>query len=362
MSYVPMINATKPILTNLEDRVCNMIRLFGKISISLILSFLLFSTIYPEDLIKIGMVGLDTSHVIAFAEIFNKPENPKYIPGFRIIVGYPGGSPDVEASYTRVEKFTERLREEFGVEIVNSIEEVCQRVDAILLTSVDGRVHLEQVKVIFKAKKPVFIDKPLAGSLKDALMIEMLGNKYGVPWFSSSAYRFYTTLKRLKDVDIGTIHTVISYGPCHIEPHHPDLFWYGIHPTEALFAVMGVGCETVTRTHTPDTDVVTGVWKDGKVGVLVGLRKGELPHQVIAFGEKGTAKQDSGGDDYVELAKEIANFFKTRVPPVSPQETIEIFAFMESAEESKKLGGVPVKITEVLERAKSEISPNNDNL
>lgn len=323
------------------------------VSILLLLSF---SLAQAEEVIKIGLVGLDTSHVIAFAQVFNKPDNPKHIPGFRITVGYPGGSPDVEASYTRVEKFTKQLKEEFGVEIVDSIEEVCNRVDAVMLTSVDGRVHLEQVKPIFRAKKPVFIDKPLAGSLKDALLIEKLGREYGVPWFSSSSYRYYPTLRKVKEADIGPIHTVVSYGPCHIEPHHPDLFWYGIHPTEALFTVMGTGCETVSRTHTPDTDVVTGVWKDGRVGVLVGLRKGDLPHQVIAFGEKGTAKQESGDDDYVELAKEVAKFFQTKIPPVSSEETIEIFAFLQSAEESKQLGGCPVKLSDVIEKAKKEIS------
>lgn len=319
----------------------------------------LSNSVHSEDVVKIGMVGLDTSHVIAFAEIFNRPEHPNYIPGFRVIVGYPGGSPDVEASYTRVEKFTKQLKEEFGVEIVDSIEEVCMRSDAIMLTSVDGRVHLEQAKIIFKAGKPVFIDKPLAGSLKDALMIQELGKKYSVPWFSSSAYRFYSTLRKLKETDIGTVHTVISYGPCHIEPHHPDLFWYGVHPTEALFTIMGTGCEVVTRTHTPDTDVVAGVWKDGKVGVLVGLRKGDLPHQVIAFGDKGTARQESGKDDYSELAKEVANFFRSKISPVPPEETIEIFAFMEAAEESKKLGGIPVKLSDVIEKARAEVSSNN---
>ncbi len=330
-----------------------------KIFTSLILILIAFSYsnfTQAEEIIKIGMVGLDTSHVIAFAQIFNKPDNPKHIPGFRIIVGYPGGSPDVEASYTRVDKFTKQLKEEFGVEIVDSIEEVCNRVDVVMLTSVDGRVHLEQVKPIFEAKKPVFIDKPLAGSLKDALLIEKLGKEHGVPWFSSSSYRYYTSLKKVKEADIGPIHTVISYGPCHIEPHHPDLFWYGIHPTEALFTIMGTGCETVTRVHTTDTDVVTGVWKDGRVGVLVGLRKGDLPHQVIAFGEKGTAKQEKGEDDYAELAKEVAKFFQTKIPPIPPEETIEIFAFLQSAEESKLLGGCPVKLTEVIEKAKKEIT------
>ncbi|HOK09860.1 MAG TPA: Gfo/Idh/MocA family oxidoreductase [Candidatus Hydrogenedens sp.] len=305
--------------------------------------------------LNIGLVGLDTSHVITFAQIYNDMNNPKRVPGARIILGYPGGSPDLEASSSRVAGFTERLKKEFGVEIVNSIEELCSRVDAVMLTSVDGRVHLEQVKPIFEAKKRVFIDKPLAGSLTDAIKIAKLAKEHNVPWFTSSSYRFYKGLTQMLKQDIGPIHTAISYGPCHLEPHHPDLFWYGIHPTEALYTVLGRGCETVTRVSTADTDVVTGVWKDGRVGVLVGLRKGDLPHQVIAFGEKGTARQEEDSD-FSPLAEEIVKFFRTGVPPVDPEESIEMFLFMESADESKRQGGKPIRLEEVLANAEKQIA------
>jgi predicted dehydrogenase len=170
---------------------------------------------------------LDTSHVIAFTELFNDPKNPNHILGARVIAGFKGGSPDIESSYSRVDGYPKRLKEEFGVEIVDTIEELCSRVDAVMLTSVDGRVHLEQVKPVFQAKKRVFIDKPLAGSLVDALKIAKLAKEHNVPWFSSSSYRFYTSMTKLLKQDIGAVNTVISYGPCHIEPHHPDfiLVW-----------------------------------------------------------------------------------------------------------------------------------------
>ncbi|MGC8737611.1 MAG: Gfo/Idh/MocA family protein [Candidatus Hydrogenedens sp.] len=308
-----------------------------------------------ETELKIGLIGLDTSHVIAFTRLFNDPNNPKHIPGARVTLGYRGGSPDLEASYTRVDGFTERLKKEYGVEIVNTIEELCSRVDAVMLTSVDGRVHLEQVKPVFQAKKRVFIDKPLAGSLIDVIKIARLAKENDIPWFSSSSYRYYSSLTKLRQQDVGPIHTVISYGPCHLEPHHPDLFWYGIHPAEALYTVMGRGCETVSRVSTADTDVVTGVWKDGRVGILVGLRKGPLPHQVIAFGENGTAYQEEGGD-YAELAQEVIKFFKSGVPPITPKETIEIFAFLESADESKRQEGKPVRLEEVIANAEKQIA------
>src|SRR5207245_83421 len=187
-------------------------------------------------------------------------------------------------------------------------------------------------------------DKPVAGSLRDAIEIYRLAKEHQAPVFSSSAYRFYDSLIELKKTDVGEVRGAISWGPAHLEPHHPDFFWYGIHPAEALFTVLGAGCESVVRTSTPDTDVVTGVWSGGRVGTLVGLRAGPLPHRVTVFGTKKTAEQKSGGDDYAPLVREIMKFFQTGVAPVSPDETLEIYAFMEAADESKRLGGQPVRI------------------
>ena len=150
--------------------------------------------------------------------------------------------------------------------------------------------------------------------------------------------------------NVGQLISALSYGPAPSEPHHPDLFWYGIHPTEALFTVMGSGCQTVTRTSTDDTVVVTGVWKDGKVGTLHGLAKGRFGYKVTAFGTEAIAEQNRGGD-YTPMLREIIKFFKTGKPPVSSETTLEIYAFMEAADESKRRGGVPVKISEVLKRA-----------
>jgi hypothetical protein len=303
------------------------------------------------DDLRIGMIGLDTSHVTAFTQLLNDPRHKQHVPGGKVVAAYKGGSDDLESSYTRVDEYAKQLQEKFGVEIVDSIEELCAKVDAIMLESVDGRPHLEQVKPVFAAGKPVFIDKPVAGSLRDAIEIYRLAEEHGVPCFSSSSYRYYESLTALKKKDVGEIRGAISYGPCHLEPHHPDLFWYGVHPVEALFTVLGAGCESVVRTTTPDTDVVTGVWSGGRVGTLRGLRNAATPHKVIVFGSKSVAEQQGGGD-YAPLVAEVIKFFRTGSPPVSAKETIEIFAFMEAADESKRRGGLPVTLAEVIEKAR----------
>jgi hypothetical protein len=183
--------------------------------------------------------------------------------------------------------------------------------------------------------------------LRDAIEIYRLAKENNVPVFSSSSYRYYDSLVEVKRSDVGEIRNVISYGPAHQEPHHPDLFWYGVHPTEALFTMLGAGCESVVRTTSEDTDVITGTWTGGRLGTLVALRKGPTPHKVIVFGSKGTAEQKGSGD-YAPLVQQIIKFFQTRVAPVSPEETIEIFAFMEGADESKRQGGKPVSVRELI--------------
>ena len=308
---------------------------------------LLFAIAAPADDIKVGIIGLDTSHVIAFTKLLNDTTHAQYVPGAKVVAAYKGGSPDIESSHTRVEGYTAELEKDFGVQIVPTIEELCTLVDAVLLESVDGRPHLEQVKPVFAAGKPVFIDKPVAGTLKDAIEIYKLGKQHNVAWFSSSSYRFYDSMTALMKEDVGDIRGAISYGPSHLEPTHPDFFWYGVHPVEALYTALGTGCVSVVRTHTPHTDVVTGVWADGKVGTLRGLRDQATPHQVTIFGTKKVAQQNGGGD-YAPLVAEIVKFFQTGVVPVDPKITVEMFAFMEAADESKRRGGAPVTLEEVM--------------
>ncbi len=318
--------------------------LLGFLGVALLLTSM--TVVAEEEPLKLGMIGLDTSHVITFTRVLHDTDHPEHVPGGRVVAAYKGGSDDLEMSYSRVDGFTEQLETEFGVQIVDTIEELCGMVDAILLTSVDGRPHLEQVKPVFEAGLRVFIDKPLAGSLEDAVAIAELGKKHDVPWFTSSAYRFYEGLQALKEADLGDVRGAISHGPCHLEPTHPDLFWYGVHPTEALYTIMGAGCEVVTCAVTDDFHVATGVWENGRVGTLYGLRTGAAPNRVTVFGTKAVADQE-GGSSYAPLVAEIITFFRTGVPPVAPEESIEMFAFMEAAHESIRRDGAPVRLDEL---------------
>jgi len=295
--------------------------------------------------LNLGLIGLDTSHVIRFARALNPTGAPENIPGARIVFAYKGGSPDLDVSWSRVETFTRELQEKHGVTVLDSIAEVAARSDAILIESVDGRVHLAQAREVFKAGKPVFIDKPFGGSLADVMAIAELAREAKVPVFGSSGLRFSAGVRELQAAPLGRLRGVIAYGPMRYQPPLPDMFWYGVHAAEALFTLMGTGCQSVVRTQTADTDVVTGVWNNGATGVVYGLRNGAASHRLIAFGEKTIAERPSSGED--TLLEEIVAFFRTGKPPVTLEETIELYAFMEAADESSRRGGVPVPLADV---------------
>ena len=96
----------------------------------------------PKEM-KVGLIGLDTSHVERFAEVLNDAGSPHHLPGARIVAGYPGGSADFDLSIGRVEGYTNTLRDRFGIRMVDTPEAVAEACDAVLLTAVDGRVHRE---------------------------------------------------------------------------------------------------------------------------------------------------------------------------------------------------------------------------
>jgi predicted dehydrogenase len=300
------------------------------------------------DDLRIGMIGLDTSHVTAFAALLNDPKSPDRVSGAKVVAAFKGGSADIESSWSRVEGYTRELREKHGVTIYDSIEEMCRHVDAVMLESVDGRPHLEQATPVIRARKPLYIDKPMAGSLKDVLEIFRLAREAGVPVFSSSSLRYGRNTQAVRNGSIGKVIRAETWSPCHLEKTHPDLFWYGIHGVESLFTVMGTGCESVQRGATSDGLIeVKGTWKGGRSGIY---REDPKGYGGTAKGEKGESAVGAY-DGYQPLVVEVIKFFRTGIAPVAAEETVELFAFMEAADESKRQGGAEVKISDVLKRA-----------
>ncbi|HRE80866.1 MAG TPA: Gfo/Idh/MocA family oxidoreductase [Opitutaceae bacterium] len=323
-------------------------------ALALCLSLAAFS-LSAADL-RVGMIGLDTSHTVAFAKVLNNPDDPNYVPGAVITAAYRSGSPDMpEKSMARVPGYAKELSEKYNVKLYDSIEELLKNVDVVMIENVDGRKHLEIARVVFPTGKPVFIDKPLAGTLAEGMEIAELAKKHNVPFFSASSLRYSGDIVPFTKEKGKLVHTLITHSPCELEPHHPDLFWYGVHGVEMLYTVFGTGCKTVSRATSNEGDVVTGMWADGRIGTFIGYRQARAGYGYKAILKEGVINEEVKAN-YVPMLKVIVQFFQTQKPPVSVDEMLEVLAFMEAADESKRQGGKPVSVADVMNAHRQKLA------
>ena len=327
--------------------------------------------------LKVGVIGLDNYQAVAFANLFQTAKPGEPLAGFEVVAAFPGGSPDIPESVQGLPRWTERFKT-MGIPFVNSIADVVERADVVILMSLDGRVHLKQATPVLKAGKPLYIGRPMAASLVDVLKIFQLAKAHQAPIFSCSQHRFVPAFSGMRNhPQVGRVLGCSVYGGLQFEPTHADFFWHSIHSAETLFTIMGPGCVSVTRASTSQAELVTGKWKDGRIGTFRGLGTGTVKYSGVVFGEKGilragnygrgvpALKTDAEGEHwlapqgeymgYKGVALAMADFFRTRKPPISAAETIEIFAFLEAAHESKRRDGVPVKLETVLTHARSQL-------
>lgn len=313
------------------------------------------STAEPADtsVIRLGIIGTDTSHVPAFVKLFNAPNAEGDYQKLEITAAVKGGMPDNESSWSRKDQYPQDIVP-FGVKIYATIEEMLPHVDGVLIESVDGRPHLEFARPVIAAGKPLFIDKPMAGNLWETLEIFRLAEEKNVPLFSASSLRYSASIQEVRNASpYGETHGIAAWSPCHLNECHPDFYWYGIHGVETLFTMMGgAGCVSVSRTSTPNYDLAVGVWNDGRIGTFRGIRAGSAPYGGMVFGSKGVNIAGKY-DGYKPLCDQICTFFLTGKSPIDPQETLEIMAFMSAADASKAQNGAHVTLESVIESAKA---------
>jgi hypothetical protein len=293
--------------------------------------------------LKIGMIGLDTSHCPAFAKLLNEEDNEFHVPGAKVVKAFPGGSELFSNSMSRVPGFTSDLKE-MGIEICDSIEATAEGMDAFLLESVDGRQHLEQFKILAQYGKPVFIDKPFACCFEDAKAIVELAKEKNVPIMTASAIRYAKGVDVLHDGS--KVESCETFGPMALLDDYRDYFWYGIHSAETLYSFMGPGCEQVQATSTDNLDLIVGTWKDGRIGTLRGNRVKAHDFGCVITFEDGTrfALVSPEVPYYALLLKKIVPFFQTGVSPIPAEESLEVIAFLEAASQSRAQNGKVVKI------------------
>jgi predicted dehydrogenase len=223
--------------------------------------------------IRVGLIGLDTSHASTFTSILHNPNDPFHIPGARVVAAYPGGSPDMPISISRVAGFANELRDTYRVRIMDSPEDVAEVCDLVFILASDGRVHPALFRTVAGRGKPVFVDKPFAVSASDAEDMVTLAAGSGTPVFASSAFRYADGL-------VSVLHSIQAAGErvktcrvrywLQIQETQGRYFWYGIHGAEMLLAIMGRGVREVEASSNADEDCITVRHDDGRQSSIVG--------------------------------------------------------------------------------------------
>ncbi|WP_080834263.1 Gfo/Idh/MocA family protein [Cohnella massiliensis] len=287
--------------------------------------------------LRIGIIGTDSSHAVAFTKLLNDAADPYYVPGGKVTKAYKSSSPDFELSYSRAERFCRELRE-YGVELTDDIQSVVNDCDALLLESADGRVRLEQFRQAAPARKPVFIDKSLGITLRDARQIVELAWDYETPVMSGSALRYAVALEEgLARIDRSTIKKATVMCPLPIEPTQSRYFWYGIHGAEMLYRILGQGCKEVQVDAAEGEDILTGYWENEVIGKVIARHDPGQPFEAEIVTDSETIAiriADGKTPFYASLLQQAMVFFEKKTAPIPYGEMLEVVSFLQAAETS----------------------------
>jgi GFO/IDH/MocA oxidoreductase family protein len=295
------------------------------------------------EALKIGLVGLDTSHVTAFTSLLNDASNPHHVAGGKVVAGYPGLSKDFEPSWSRVEGFTKTLREKHGVEIKETPEAVAEAVDLLFITSVDGRVHREHFERTVKFKRPTFIDKPMTVSAADAEAIVRRANMEKVPVMSCSSVRYSDNLVQALGGKREDVLGCDTFGPLSEVPTQPGLFFYGIHAVDMLVSVLGHGCREVGALHTDAGDVLTLAWPGGRSGSVRLMKDGHGKYGCTLHRKSGAQFVDASASKrpaYASMLEAILKSLPQGKSDVPADEMLDTIRIIEAANKAREVGRV----------------------
>lgn len=287
-------------------------------------------------MIKVAIVGLDTSHSIEFPRRMQAADCPpdQLVPGMRAVTCLRFETPFQDKK--GLDERQSRL-ESWGVRVTTRFEEAVADCDAIMLEINDGAFHLDYFKKVAALGKPVFLDKPLATTLSDGRAILRLMHKHKTRVWSGSSLPFCPDMDgtRGKLAEIKRAHVFGALGDA---PAGDSLVWYGVHTFEMLQRIMGTGALSVRALETRGSilavvdygagregvvETIRGTWLYG--GSIQGLIKKEPV--VVPF----TCNFTYG---YRDILRRIKTFFAGGAAPVDMRTTFEGLAMMTAARQS----------------------------
>ena len=292
-------------------------------------------------MIKIAMIGLDTSHCISFPKCMQAPDcpEPDKVPGLRVITCLRFLTP-----FTNAETLNKRQQqlEAWGVKVTTRLDEALEGCDAIMLEINDGSLHREYFEKVAALGKPVVLDKPLATTLEDGRAIIALMRKHNTRVWSGSGLPFFPevseVIARVPQVRYGNVFGVLNKAPA-----GDGLIWYGVHTFEMLQRIMGSGAQTVRATENANGIVTVIEYGNGRQGLVETIKnckhyggRAQSDTVIMPFVIKAAASKRY-------LVDEIRKYFEGGSAPVDMATSFEGLAMMVAARQSVNTGqAVPV--------------------
>lgn len=299
-------------------------------------------------MIRIGIVDLDSSHAPEFTRRINHIDiaEEQWVDGAEVVLAYPGYSPAVADAEEKNATYTQNLLD-YGVEMVDSPEDLIGQIDAVMISSDDVKRHHDMAVPFLEQGMPTFIDKPMAFSLDEAAALVALAEMHDAPLCSASSLRYSPEVVEVAEGGaVGEVVGVDAISPSKDAVGGvPGIMYYGIHGVETLFTLMGPGCESVQAITTASGTLTIGNWADGRLGSVRGFAEGVAGFGFRVVGTEGHRALLVGTEYiYRELLKRVIEMFETGEPPFDIRETLEIIAFIEATLKSAETGRrVPVE-------------------
>jgi len=207
-----------------------------------------------------------------------------------------------------------------GVERMNSIHELVEKSDAVIVLSPDNpEHHLRLASPALESGKPLFIDKTFAPTREEGQEIFDLAAAFHTPVYSTSCLRYSNEIIDFKkQAETKKIEQIALQGPGNFEI-------YIIHQLEMMSAVLGTGAKRVKCFSTPAGRTFIVEYADGRLASLI--QCGDTPYSLrAAFGDGTDAGFHTVTDLWENTIRSIFTFFDTGKAPVSPYETLDILA------------------------------------
>lgn len=220
---------------------------------------------------------------------------------------------------------TQAWCEKYNVERLDTIEELIEKSDYIIVLSPDNPEHHERLsKLALMSGKPVYIDKTFSPDFASGVRMFELSEKHNTPMFSSSALRFAEGFADYPDEKVNreNIEYVATLGPGYFDN-------YSVHQLEMIVSLMGTGANRLKSLSTENGRMLVIEYEGGKRASMLQLQ--DVPFQAAIQLKDGSGVLVNSFDQmFPRLIGAILDFFETGNIPVPKEETLEIMAIIEA--------------------------------